>query len=374
MPKETLELRISFHKLLIALGFTVIPICSVGLYSLSHSQASLENMVGTHFHAIALSGAAEVSQFIHDRVTSVGIVANGPTIVELVTNSNRSYAGMSEEAIASRINAIEKIWNTPAADARVREILSNPAARRLRRYRELDRRFLRITVTDAKGATVAATHKTLDYFQADEEFWQAIYAQGRGAVNLTDILYDDVTKTHYIGIGVPILEEGSNRFIGVVDALLEVSSILPLVNRPSVGATARAIIVKEDGTVIAAPQANLAMRLKSSEFEAVRDTLGNLEGRQRGWITATLPNGVPHLIAFADTGLKQDYGSLGWYVLLSQETRESFAPIRGASRMLVLMALIGLLTVIFLTVYFSLHRRQTFTDIKTEAQQKPAQA
>jgi membrane protease subunit (stomatin/prohibitin family) len=43
------------------------------------------------------------------------------------------------------------------------------------------------TVTDQKGAVVAATHKTLDYFQADEDFWQAAYAQGRGAINLTDI-------------------------------------------------------------------------------------------------------------------------------------------------------------------------------------------
>jgi hypothetical protein len=40
-------------------------------------------------------------------------------------------------------------------------------------------------VTDARGGTVAATHKTLDYYQADEEFWQNIYASGRGAVSIT---------------------------------------------------------------------------------------------------------------------------------------------------------------------------------------------
>jgi len=38
-------------------------------------------------------------------------------------------------------------------------------------------------------------------------------------VNLTDLLYDDLTKSHYIGVGVPILEEGTNRFLGAVDAL-----------------------------------------------------------------------------------------------------------------------------------------------------------
>lgn len=372
MSGETFELRIPIRKLLAALLFTVVPICIVGLYSLMQSQSSLETMVGTHFRAIAQSGAAEVSHFIHDRVTGIGVLAHDPAIVDLVTSANRTYAGLSEDAIAARIGGIEKVWNTPAADSRVREILSNPAARLLRRYRDLDRRFLRITVTDEKGATVAATHKTLDYFQADEEFWQAIYAQGRGAVSLTDILSDDVTKSFYVGIGVPIMEEGSNRFIGVVDALLEVSTIFPIIHRPRVGSTARMSIVKEDGTVIGAPQVNLAMRLKSSEFEVVREALGTLEGRERGWVTARLSNGVPHLIAFADTGLKKDYGSLGWYVLLSQEAREAFAPIRMVSRMLLLMALIGLLAVIFLTVYFSLHRKRAFTDLRPEAPARSA--
>ena len=43
--------------------------------------------------------------------------------------------------------------------------------------------------------------------QADEDFWQAIHGGGRGAVNITDVRYDEITKSYYIGIGVPVLEE-----------------------------------------------------------------------------------------------------------------------------------------------------------------------
>lgn len=363
MASERFEFRISYKRLLVGLLLTVAPISVAGLYSLTHSQSSLERMIGAHFRTIAEHSSAEISQFIHDRVTSVGALAFEPVIQDAVAGANAAYRGMSEAAMAVRLEQIEKSWNTPASAGLVDRILSSPASRLLRRYRDLDRRFLRITVTDEKGAVIAATHKTLDYLQADEEFWQAIYAQGRGAVHLTDILYDDVTKSHYIGVGVPVLEEGSNRFAGAVDALLEVSSIFPIVNRPQLGASFRSLLVKEDGTVISAPHVNLAMKLKSEEHAAMLDAFAASGARPSGYLVSVLRTGGPTLIGYADTGLKKDYGNLGWSVLVAQETSEAFAPIRMVSRMLSFMALIGLVTVVFLAVYFSLHRRPAYTDM-----------
>ena len=367
MPIERFELRIPLKKLLIGLLLTVVPISIAGLYSLTHSQASLEKMIGAHFRTIAEHASAEIWQFIHDRVTSVGALAFDPVIQDAAKAANRAYQGIGEQAAASRIEQTEKAWNTPAANAMVERILSSPASRLLRRYRDLDRRFLRITVTDEKGAVIAATHKSLDYYQADEEFWQAIYAQGRGAINLTDILYDDVTKSHYIGVGVPIVEEGSNRFIGTIDALLEVSAVFPIVNRSQLGVSSRSLLVKEDGTVISGPQINLAMKLKSGEHAAVNDALALIGPRASGYVVSDLKAGGSHLIGFADTGLKKDYGNLGWMVLVAQEASEAFAPIRMVSRMLSFMALVGLVTVVFLAVYFSLHRKREYTDIDAVA-------
>jgi hypothetical protein len=320
-------------------------------------------MIGAYFRTIAEHSSAEISQFIHDRVTSAGALAFDPVIQEAARSANSAYRGMSDQAVAARIEQTEKLWNTPAAAALVERILSNPASRLLRRYRDLDRRFLRITVTDEKGAVIAATHKTLDYAQADEEFWQAIYAQGRGSIHLTDILYDDVTKSHYIGVGIPIVEEGSNRFAGAVDALLEVSAIFPAVNRPQLGSGFRPLLVREDGTIISAPQVNLAMKLKSDEHAAMIDAFGPSGARPSGYVVGNLRSGGMTLIGFADTGLKRDYGNLGWTVLVAQETSEAFGPIRMVSRMLSFMALVGLATVVFLAVYFSLHRRPAYTDM-----------
>ncbi|MCW5982312.1 MAG: cache domain-containing protein [Bryobacteraceae bacterium] len=373
MPADSFELRISFRRLLIGLLVTVVPICLVALYALTKSDRELQRTIGSHFKVVAESTAREISQFIHDRVVQVGTLAAAPTITDVVTSANRSYQGQSQEAIAARIRKIEEGWNTPAAVPLVTQILSTPAAVHMRRFIELDPRFLRITVTDEQGATIAATHKTLDYFQADEDFWQNIYANGRGGINVTDILYDEVSKASYIGIGVPVTELGTNRFIGTLDALVDVSSLFSVVNQAHPPLNLRTTLVKEDGTVISAPEANLAMNLKSQEFIAVQDALTTIQGRQTGNLVTEVPNSGRRVIAYADTGLRDDYRNLGWIVLVSADAREAFASIRTVGRLTAFLAAVGLTMVTLLAVYFSLHRKRPY-GVMQEVAEESAQS
>lgn len=360
MPADSFELRISFKRLLIWLLATVVPICLAAMYALTKSDRELQRTIGTHFKVVAESTAQQISQFIHDMVVHVGTLAAAPTILDVASSANRSYQGLSEDAVTERIRKIEEGWNAPSSTKTVDPVLSSPAAAYLRRFIELDSRFLRITVTDEHGATVAATHKTLDYYQADEVFWQNIYANGRGAINVTDILYDEVAKSSYIGIGVPLLDPGSNRFIGALDALVDVSSLFSVVNQAHPPLNLRTTLVKEDGSVISAPEVNLSMNLKSQEFAAVRDALTTIQGRQAGNLVADVKGSGRRVIGFADTGLTEDYKNLGWIVLVSDDSREAFASIRTVGRLTAFLAAIGLAMVTIMVVYFSLHRRRPY--------------
>jgi Cache domain len=374
MRSERLEFHVPFSKLLIGLVVTVIPICIVALYSYSQSQRSLEGTMGNEFKTIAGSTAAEISQFVHDRVVDVGMMTLDPAVVDAITAANRAYQGQPDASINARMKKIEETWNTPASAPLVQSILATRASRVLRRHRELDQRFLRVLVTDERGAVVAATHKPVNFYQGEENYWQGIYAQGRGGVDVTDVLYDEVTKSNYIGIGAPVLEEGSNRFIGAVDALVDLSSLFPIVNRTELARGAQTMLVKDDGTVITAPQATLSMNLKSDEFAAVRDALGSLRGRQTGYLVATLRSGNRNLIGFADTGLKQDYRDLGWVVLVTQDEHDALAPVSTSLRLIALMALIGLAGVTLVAVYFSLHRTGELTDLEDAVAPIPPKA
>jgi len=362
MASDGFEVRVSLRKVFIGLILTVAPIAVVGIITIARTDRSLENMIGTHYRIMAESSAAGVSDFIHDRVVDIVALGADPIIVDAVTSANRGYGTMSPEAIQAKIAAVEKTWNSTSGGPVVSAMLNSRAARLLNRHRELDRRLLRLTLTDEQGAAIAATHKTLDYFQADEEFWKAIYANGRGAVNLTDILYDEVTKSNYIGVGVPVVEESSNRFIGALDALVDVTTMFPSVQRAQASG-ARALLVKQDGTVIYAPNATLSMNVKSDEWAAILDNAARLRGHKSGFITAPLSGGASTLIGFAATGLEENYRNLGWSVLVAQDTQEAFAPIRGVVRLIAFLVLVGLAGVTFLGVYFVLHRQSGLTDM-----------
>ncbi len=72
---------------------------------------------------IAESTAGSTSQFIQDRVVEVVMITAEPAIVDAVMAGNRSYEGLPDSTIESKIEKIDKSWNTPASDPMVKQIL-----------------------------------------------------------------------------------------------------------------------------------------------------------------------------------------------------------------------------------------------------------
>ena len=350
------DVQISLQKLLSGLIVVIVPLSIVGLYLTSNSDTSLQQTVGAYFKTIAQADSALASQFINDRLVDVNAVAAETSIVDAITMANRSDEHMGDDAIAARIQKVERGWDTPDGASPVKEMLSSRASRWLQHQRTVNPRLLKIIVADQSGATVAATDKPLQYAQADKEYWQAV-AQGKGAVNVTDIRYDERNRSNYIEIDVPVLEEGSGRFIGAVSALVDISSLFSILNRQQVGRTGRILLVKDDGTVISAPNVSPELKLKAEEFPPVHGALGTLEGLQTGYVAAPMKNGN-RIVGFADTGLKHSYPNLSWLILMSQDEREALAPVRTLGHFALLMVVLGLLMLTLLLAYFSLHRQQ----------------
>ena len=158
-------------------------------------------------------------------------------------------------------------------------------------------------------------------------------------------------------------DETSGRFIGAVSALIDLSPILAQLNAGT-GAVAKTILVKDDGTIIAAPNVNLSMNLKSEEFAVVRDTMGTPQGRQAGYILADLRGGKRSLVGFADLKAIQEVPQPGWVILVTQDLKMATAPLRAISIFAFAMVLLGLLLLSLATMYFFLHRTEEFADIE----------
>jgi len=366
------NIQISLQKLLIGLIVVIVPLSVVGLYLTANADSSLRQTVGMHFRTIAQSEALAASRFMRDRIIDVSTIARDPDIIEAVRAANRRYGGISEETLAARIQEIERQWDTSTADSLVKEMMSSRASRWLQQQHSLNPRLLKIIVADENGAAVAATGKPIHYVETNQERWQAVYASGKGAVNVTDVRYDASTQSDYIQIVVPVLEEETRRFVGAVAALVDVSALFSAYDQQQLGPTGRILLVNGSGIIVNAPNVTPDLKLKSEEFAAVNGLLGTIEGRQAGYVTADFSSGK-RIVGFADTGLRRSIPNLDWLVVVSQGEPEALAPVRGLVRFALLMVMLSLLMLVVLAAHLWAHREQGLADLEVIEAQKPSQ-
>jgi hypothetical protein len=364
MPLDKLEFRTSLQKLLVALILILVPLTVLGFYVAVQGDLHIRQVGGENFRSLTSTAAEWTSDYIAARVRDVSVIANTPGPVEAVTRANRQYERLSEEAIRAKISAIEENWERPQTDKLSAEILSSDLAQQLRRLRELNPTLLKVTVFDITGSTVAATDRPAQYSQTGRESWQAFSVNQHGAIQVSDLRYDDQRRLYYISINYPILQEGTGRFVGAVAATVDVSPLFAQLNRRPMGRTGRLFFVRSDGTVIEASGITPAMKIQSEEYAAIRDALGTLRGREAGYIYTNLSNRQSYVIAFADTGLKDAYSNLPWIVVASQETKEITGPVRSMVAFALLAMIVAMLLLTLLAVYVFLHQKQELEDIE----------
>jgi hypothetical protein len=373
MPFDTVEVRISLTKLLTAVVLVIVPLSFLGLYLTSRSYSSLEQAVGAHLRDLAQGDSSAVAQFINDRVAEVKVLAAEPAVANAVISANRASTGLSAAVLSDKIEKTEADWNRPAGERLAGDLLSSPASVFLSRYKSLEPRLLRITVSDKNGAVVAASDKPTHYLQTTQPYWQTVFSEGRSNPSVSDVLYSDEAQYEYIVISLPILDDASHQFSGAISALVGFGSPFGLLGFEEKGNSERRLLVRNDGTVIVGPNRNVSAKIKSNEYVAVRDALGAVQGRQAGYVVTNTPDGA-RIVGFADAGLNQSYPNLTWSVIASYDMSEAMLPVYMVGRFAVSMVGLSLLMLILLGVYFYLHRKQQLAVIAMEEPRHPDRA
>lgn len=344
---DRLEVRLSLTKVLLVLIVVIVPLSVIGLVLTSRSDKSLDDAIGNDFKTLAARYSNEVSEYIRDRVADVNAMAADSSIISAVSGADRTGAAKS----------------SPAGQAGAKGMLSSNASEVLRQRRNLDPRFLSVVATDGNGTVIAAAQQPVKQSYADDESWQGAYNKGQGAVKISGVLDDELTKAYYVNIDVPIGDPNSGNLIGVLSAAVNISPILARFQQAQIGNGAQAFLVSDDGSVVSGPNADVFARVRSQEFDALRDSTGSLQGTQSGWRLADVRNG-PYLIGFAATGLKQHFDNLGWIVLVSEPEHQAAAPIRQLERFALIMVILAIFMLTLLCVYYFLHRKQKYEDIE----------
>jgi signal transduction histidine kinase len=100
--------------------------------------------------------------------------------------------------------------------------LNNSIARRLRLIQKEDPLIAEILVTDRAGRLVAATQKTSDYFQADEDWWQGAWCKGQGCVYTPPVSFDRSADIWSIDVCIPIRD--GKKVVGIAKMVLDISA------------------------------------------------------------------------------------------------------------------------------------------------------
>ncbi len=106
-------------------------------------------------------------------------------------------------------------------------MIRDPTADILRSIMDVDQKsesqfkYVEIFVTNQYGANVAQSHKTSDFRQDDEMWWQKAKQNG---IFLSEGGYDESAGVYASDIAIKILDKNGN-FIGVPKAVVNIESI-----------------------------------------------------------------------------------------------------------------------------------------------------
>lgn len=153
---------------------------------------------------------AQLQRLLRTKIETLIELAGNPAIVRAVREQN------ARPQSPARIRAIDEEWTrTDELTPFKRAMQENEVGRYFQSLIDFnDSIYNEAFLTDSNGANVAAYPVTSDYWQGDEEKWIAAYNDGQGAIFVSDVAFDESTRTPAIQISVPVMDEG--RAIGVL--------------------------------------------------------------------------------------------------------------------------------------------------------------
>lgn len=168
---------------------------------------------------IMLANAEETPNKIKNLAdTTLAALGKDPAIVSQVKKAN------DEHKTLDQIKQSDEKWRqTPGIDDFMKSLLESDCSNYLRNIQEKQPYFSEIFVTDNQGANVALTDKTSDYWQGDEDKFVKAYNQGKGAIFIDQVEFDDSSQAYLVQVSVPVMD--GTTCIGTITFGIDVDKV-----------------------------------------------------------------------------------------------------------------------------------------------------
>lgn len=323
-------------KLIIA--FLVVSLVPLGLsfYLTSRTTSGMVTAnVGANLRTLAESKALAIGDQLAQQVDMLRLLNSNKSLENAVQVSESTYTG-DPASIQAQIDKLDRQWRTADAadndaDPLVQSHLNNDLAVELREYTRIFPGNLEVFVTDRYGALVAASNRTTDYYQADEEWWQAAWNNGQGATFIGQPVFDENSGTFSTIIAAPVYSSAGG-VVGVLGTTLHMRALAQSLAGVGFGRTGRAELYLPGGAVLT---------VMGGQASGNSETLARIQAIPGDYAEldyAGTPSLVSRAQVAASTG-EPTVSRLGWLLVVHQARDESLAPIQTQTRSVLLLAL-----------------------------------
>jgi len=330
-------------KLVIAFtGLAIISVAAVTFITDRVVRVELTQRVGGELKTSTVTQAQLVSGLMTQQLEVLKSFALSKVVQDNVEAASNAYTG-DVAAIQTQLDALDQQWR--AADAAdnnnaplVATVLNSEVASELREFRDTFPKHVEVFVTDKYGANFASTNRTSDYYQADEDWWQAAYNNGQGALYIGQPEFDESAQTLAVIIAVPLYGHGTQEVIGILRTTYLLDDIVGILAQFGTRGGADLLlpdgqILREEGDIIPLDEVTLA-RLKEN---AATDT----DYEQFVYDEAlSLVSQSPVVSPDPDAGAA--INNLGWVMILDEDPAVVLAPVDTATRAALLTSLVVL--------------------------------
>lgn len=333
-------------KLLMAfIGVTVVSAGALAVYLFTSTSSLLRQSLERELTEHTDEAALNIGEMFNKQINLVKTFALNEILEQAVEDSNEAYTG-SVADIQAELNTKDEQWRN--ADARdnnndplVQEAFANQATLELREFQAAFPSNVEVFITDVYGGLVGTTNRTSDYYQADEEWWQAAYNDGQGAVYLGEPEFDESVGALVTQIASPIRDDETGEIIGILRTSYLVSTLNPILDE-RVGETGDNDLFIP-GEVVSHIHEKQYTPVEPAEYAALQAVAnqGMVEMDYEGEASVVLQ--APVRTREGNPAVD----NLGWVVVYHQQQREAFAPVNAQIRgALIVVALVMILAVI----------------------------
>jgi PAS domain S-box-containing protein len=336
------------------LAAVIVPVVITLYVSLNTTQSSLTEVIDSELQGLTVSQADSISEIIQTQVNVLTLLASDAAVRNVLRTTNSGYP-TSQDEITARLNEREEEWSaTVRGDIeepfRVRAVYTGTLSlTTLADFQTTFAGHTELILTDRFGGVVAATERTEDYVQSDEDWWRFSYNSGVGTLYLgSQLLYDTSAGSYGIQIAVPVYE--GEEVLGILRTHYDVGVIRNLISTTSLGATGAVMLVNEAGQVLTQSENVPTDFVLPAGFALYHDSRDNVT------FELIVPhNGQEYIVESAvltSNGELAEFDELSWYAVVIQNRAQALAPVSQAQNSALITG--GGILVLFVAAAFAI--------------------